>query len=285
MRRADDSRDMRECMLVTAAICFLTTPRLMAGSATPFRLGDQGGVIVPVMLNGKGPFEMLLDTGATHSAITERVRAAVGARVVAKSTVLAPASSTIRPVVAVEDWSFGPITVDVVLPTVVPDGSFDREAKIEGLIGQDVLAGLRFTIDFRRRIIEWRETPAEGAIALHLAFERGRFLISLPHGHSTVRLVPDSGAGAIVLFEFAGRMPLDVLETGETVELTSADATTLARRVKIRELRLGTKTIRNVAAVAVRRTDHDPAEGDGLLPLHLFDRVTFDGPARLLILG
>ena len=274
---------MRECMLVTAAICFLITPRLMAGSVTPFRLGEQGGVIVPVMLNGKGPFQMLLDTGATHSAITERVRAAVGARVVAQSTVIAPASSAIRPVVAVEDWSFGPITVDVVLPTVVPDGSFDREAKIEGLIGQDVLAGLRFTIDFRRRIIEWLNTPATGDIALHLAFERGRFLITLPQ--STVRLVPDSGAGAIVLFELAGRMPFDVLETGQTVELTSADATTQARRVKIRELRLGAKTIRNVAAVAVRRTDHDPAEGDGLLPLHLFDRVTFDGPARLLILG
>ena len=286
MRRADDSRDMRECMLVTAAICFLTTPRLMAGSTTPFRLGDQGGVIVPVTVNGRGPFQMLLDTGATHSAITERVRTAVGARVVAKSTVLAPASSAIRPVVAVEDWAFGPVTVDVVLPTVVPDGAFDREAKIDGLIGQDVLAGLRFTIDFRRRVIEWRKTmPAAGDIALHLSFERGRFLISLQRDQSTVRLVPDSGAGAIVLFELAGRMPLDVLETGQTVELTSADATTQARRVKIRELRLGTKTIRNVAAVAVRRTDHDPSEGDGLLPLHLFDRVTFDGPARLLILG
>ena len=277
---------MRECILVTAAMCCLTTPRLMAGSATPFRLGEQGGVIVPVTVNGAGPFQMLLDTGATHSAITERVSAAAGAKVVAKSTVIAPAASTIRPVVAVEDWSFGPITVDVVLPTVVPDGSFDREAKIEGLIGQDVLAGLRFTIDFRRRIIEWRNTmPAAGAIALHLSFERGRFLIALPHAHSTVRLVPDSGAGAIVLFELAGRMPLDVLETGQTVELLTADASTQARRVKIRELRLGAKTIRNLAAVAIRRTDHDPAEGDGLLPLHLFDRVTFDGPGRLLILG
>jgi len=33
---------------------------------------DQGGVIVPATINGAGPFRMLLDTGATHSAITER---------------------------------------------------------------------------------------------------------------------------------------------------------------------------------------------------------------------
>ena len=274
---------MRECMLLTAAICLLATPRLLAGSTTPFRLGEQGGVIVPVMVDGAGPFQMLLDTGATHSAITERVRAIVGAKAVAQSHVISPTTTTLRPVVAVEDWSVGPITVDVVLPTVVPDGSFDREAKIEGLIGQDVLAGLRFTIDFRRRVIEWRDTPATGDIALHLAFERGRFLITLPH--STVRLVPDSGAGAIVLFEVAGRLPLDVLETGQMVEFSVSDATTRARRVKIRELRLGSRRIRNLAAVAITRTDLDPAEGDGLLPLHLFERVTFDGPARLLILG
>lgn len=277
---------MRDCTVMTALILVLATPRLMAGSTTPFTLGEQGGVIVPVMVGGKGPFLMLLDTGATHSAITERVSAAVEARAVAKSTVIAPTASSIRPVVAVEDWSFGPITVDIVLPTVVPDGSFDREAKIDGLIGQDVLAGLRYTIDFQRRVIDWHSaTPAADGVALHLAFERGRFLIAIPDGQSTVRLVPDSGAGAIVLFELAGRMPLDVLESGQTVELASANAAIQARRVTIRELRLGQRTMRNVAAVAIRRIEHDPAEGDGLLPLHLFERVTFDGPARLLILG
>ena len=277
---------MRDCTVMTALILVLATPRLMAGSTTPFRLGEQGGVIVPVMLGGKGPFLMLLDTGATHSAITERVSAAVEAKAVAKSTVIAPTASTVRPVVAVEDWSFGPITVDVVLPTVVPDGSFDREAKIDGLIGQDVLASLRYTIDFTRRVIEWHNaTPAADGIALHLAFERGRFLIAIPDRQSTVRLVPDSGAAAIVLFELAGRLPLDVVETNQTVELATVDATVRARQVKIRELRLGQRRFRNVAALAIRRTEHDPAEGDGLLPLHLFERVTFDGPGRLLTLG
>ena len=43
--------------------------------------------------------------------------------------------------------------------------------------------------------------------------------------------------------------------------------------------------MRDVPAVIIERADARPAEGDGLLPLHLFERVTFDGPARLLILG
>jgi len=38
--------------------------------------------------------------------------------------------------------------------------------------------------------------------------------------------------------------------------------------------------MRDVPAVALDRPNRRPAEGDGLLPLHIFDRVTFDGPAR-----
>ncbi len=62
---------MRECLYISAALVLLTTPRLWAGSTTTFQLGAQGGVMVPVMVNGSGPFIMLLDTGATHSVITD----------------------------------------------------------------------------------------------------------------------------------------------------------------------------------------------------------------------
>ena len=276
---------MRTCIVMTTAILFLTTPRLLAGSATSFRLGEQGGVLVPVTLAGKGPFVMLLDTGATHSAITERVATAIGAKAIATSNVISPTGAAIRAVVAVEEWSVGPITVDMRLPTVVPDTSFDRQSKIDGLIGQDVLAGLRYTIDFKRRVIEWHDLPSgHQGDALSLSFDRGRFLVTLSGEHRPVRLVPDSGAGALVLFELDGRTALQVSETGQTVELYTANAATPARRVTIRELRLGPRTLRDVPAVAIPRADHDPAEGDGLLPLHLFERVTFDGPARRLIL-
>ncbi len=85
---------MRECLIISAALVLLTTPRLWAGSTTTFQLGLQGGVMVPVMVNGNGPFIMLLDTGATHSVISEEVAAIAGARAVAKSTVISPVGET-----------------------------------------------------------------------------------------------------------------------------------------------------------------------------------------------
>jgi predicted aspartyl protease len=275
---------MRECLLVSAAVVILSTPRLWASSTTPFQLGRQGGVIVPVVLNGHGPFMMLLDTGATHSAIDEEVAAAIGARAVARSVVITAAGEALRTIVAIDRLRIGPVTADNVLPSVVPSGAFDRG--VQGLIGQDVLAWQRYTLDFRRRRVEWHHTtPGYRGTALTLSFEHGRFLVSLPQETTTVRLVPDSGAGPVVVYEFAGRSAFNFVETGHTAELSTANARRSGRHVRLRELRLGNRTIRNLTAVAIWRGDHQPAEGDGLLPLHLFDRVTFDGPARLLILG
>lgn len=277
---------MRECLLFTAAMVLLATPRLGAGSTTPFQLGEQGGVIVQVMVNGRGPFRMLLDTGATHSAITADVAAGVQARPVAQATVITPAGDTLRTIVAVDRIQFGGVTAADVLPSVVGARAFDPEGVIQGLIGQDVLAGLRYTLDFKDRRVEWHdEMPPRRGTPLRLAFEHGRFLVSLPQARSTIRLVPDSGAGGLVLFTAHGRTPLGIVDTAATVELSTAQSRQTGRRVRIRELRLGDRTMRNVPAVAIERGDPHPAEGDGLLPLHLFERVTFDGPARLLILG
>ena len=88
-----------------------------------------------------------------------------------------------------------------------------------------------------------------------------------------------------MVYEVAGKSSFDIVETGVTAELWSAAASRPARLVRLRELRIGDRTIRNLTAVAISMSGHHPAAGDGLLPLHLFERVTFDGPARLLILG
>lgn len=273
-----------KCLLVSVAIVFLATPRLWAGSTTKFQLGEQGGVLVPVTLNGRGPFLMLLDTGATHSAITERVMATTGATVVARSNVISPTDRAVRPIVAVESLVVGPHTVDILLPSVVANDAFDRAGKIDGLIGQDVLALLRYTVDYRRRVIEWHDaSPSRPGIVLPLAFEHGRFLVRVPLDHAMVRLVPDSGAGGLVLFD--GRARLNTPGTARMAELTSADGRRNGRHVLVRELRVGDRTLRDIPAVALDRQDVHPAEGDGLLPLHLFERVTFDGPARVLIVG
>jgi clan AA aspartic protease (TIGR02281 family) len=272
---------MRGWVFMVCWLAVLLSPRFFAASVTTaFEAGAQGGVIVEARVNGAGPFRMLLDTGATHSAITEDVVEAAGARAVARTVVVSATGGAIRAVASLDRIEVGPIVRENILPSVAPRGAFGEG--IHGLFGQDVLSTLRYTLDFKRQAVEWHDGAAMPAgPAFRLAFEQGRFLLTLPQGATTLRMVPDSGAGGIVLF----RELANASDTGSMVELSTAEGCLFARQVRVRMLRVGDHVLRNVMAVRVDRPDLQPAEGDGLLPLHLFERVTFDGPGRTLTLG
>lgn len=272
---------MRTWLFVLGGMAVLFSPRFVAaGVTTPFQAGAQHGVIVNAYINGVGPFRMLLDTGATHSAITDDIVEAAGARAVARTTVVSATGDAMRAVVALDRLEVGPIVKENILPSIARRGAFGDG--IHGIIGQDVLSTLRYTLDFKRWTVEWHDaTTMPAGPAFRLAFEQGRFLVALPQGATILRMVPDSGAGCLVMF----RELVTGSDTGDTVELFTADGVLAARRVRLRALQIGDRMIRGVMAVRVDRPNRQPAEGDGLLPLHLFERVTFDGPGRQLILG
>ena len=172
-------------------------------------------------------------------------------------------------------------TCDLNLPDVAAGGR-----QLQGVIGQDVLAPLRYTIDYRARHIVWHDgsvqPPRHGAV-FDLEPHDERFLVRLPQDHEVLRLVPDTGADAIVLFQKDGGAALSSLSVGDTIRVTGLGGTRTAQRVRVPMLRIGSTTMSNVAAVVVDREEQSPAT-DGLLPLHLFARVTFNGPERQLVI-
>ena len=94
-------------------------------------------------------------------------------------------------------------------------------------------------------------------------------------------LVPDTGAESLLLFDPDDRLSVTPLPGLATLTTTAAEAE--VRLARLRELRVGGMTLRDVPTVLAQRDRSEPAEIDGLLPLHLFDRVTFDGPRKRLI--
>jgi predicted aspartyl protease len=259
---------------------------ISANGPTSFVLADQGGIVVDVRLNNDGPFRMAIDTGANHSAIAEDVAIRIGARAVAQALVRSSAGEALRTLVAIDRVAFGPVEA-AATATVLPRDAMARMGPFDGVIGQDVLAALRYTIDFRTRQIIWHPEPVavpESSAVLIMTFDHGRYLVELPQPAGMLRLVPDSGAGALILFQGVGRMLPEMIGRGRGIGLTTFSGRIDAESVQLRELRVGPSTFRRVAAVLVDRKTQ-PAEGDGLLPLHFFKRVTFDGPARRLIVG
>ena len=277
---------MRLFSIVVLVGLFCWRGSLPATESTPFLPGAQGGIIVPVTLNGAGPFSMLLDTGASHSAVSAELAQALQLQAVARTTVQTPVGSGERIVVRVDRMKVGAHEVRV-RPSVVPRHDLAKAGDVHGVVGQDVLAALRYTIDFTQRRIAWHDGDGpgrSGAVAvLPLEFTAGLPFVDLPQGSSTLRLVPDSGAGGLVLFEGAGRrLPASSPGHG-TVRVDAFQGGGHARPIILDRFRVGASVLRGLPAVVVEQDA--TGAGDGLLPLHLFDRVTFDGPGRRLILG
>ena len=253
-------------------------------AVTPFELGDQGGVILPVSLNGHGPFRFLLDTGSTHSAVSESVAAAVGALPVARTVVGSALGGRDVIVVRIDVLECGALVARGLQASVAALNQVSGADGVQGVLGQDALATVRYTIDFRQHQLLW--WPDDRAVARGMSFaledSHGRFLVELPQRRGVLRLVPDSGAATLLLFDPPQQLPLTLLSRQATLTTMSAHGT--VRLARMRELRVGRATLQNVAAVVANRNGSEPEETDGLLPLNLFDRVTFDGPNRVLIL-
>ena len=250
---------------------------------TPFERGHSD-IILAAWLDGRGPFRFLLDTGSTHTAVSSRTAEAIGAAVVAKAAMGSAAGSRETLVVDVNSLEVGPVTVSNLLASVIDLAELPGGSTIDGVIGHDVLGSLRYTIDFRQRRVVWSPSGAmdAGGSSLELQVSGGRFLIALPQRQSLVRLVPDSGAASLLLFAPHPALPVTPLPTLATLTTTSGH--TDVRMATVRELHVGRLTLRDVPAVVAARDRSEPIEVDGLLPLHLFDRVTVDGPGKRLIL-
>ena len=117
-------------------------PRFVA----PTRRDRIGRIWVPVLINGRGPFRLVLDTGASDSAITEPVALALGLEPDPSHTVLVRgvAGSAVVPTVRVDFLTVGDLEVtSVKLPIVA-----DALGGAEGVLGTGGFSDKRIDIDF-----------------------------------------------------------------------------------------------------------------------------------------
>lgn len=233
----------------------------------------------------------LLDTGASGSTISAGLASRVGANVVAKTTIVSAAGQKAALVVRLDRLIIGDETADGVLATLASKDALAlpdllvKGRRIEGVIGQDVLAALRYTIDYRERTIVWHhsdETLPSCAAVFDLEPRDQRFVAVVPQGRRVLRLVPDSGAEALVLFERGNRPRGDVrFLPGPGRQISGPAGSRIARMAVMAALQVGSTRFTDVPAVVVAA--EPGAAVDGLLPLHFFARVTFNGPDRQLL--
>jgi predicted aspartyl protease len=254
----------------------------------PFAAVDGGAVIVPVLVDGRGPHPFLVDTGANRSAVSAGLARELGLAAVARMTVVTTVGEETRKVVRLGRVSVGAAEGEGLLASVVDSPTLRMDgASFDGILGQDFLSRFDYTIDYDRHLLVW-EGPATTADGTRLALHpsEGRFLVDLPQpgkGQRAMRFVPDSGANALVVFERGGDMPLPAELLRRRSEITASSGRRRGVQMsRIRALQVGSLTLRDQIAAVVSRDGNAPA-GDGLLPLHQFASVTFRSRAGYMV--
>jgi len=186
-----------------------------------------GRVWAPVSINGKGPFRLVLDTGATGAAIIGSVAERLGISTAnAKMIRLhGVTGTTMVPTVKVESLEVGELLLEGKrLPVVA-----DVFGGAEGVLGTEGLADKRIYIDFVRdeiSITRSRRQPANPDFAIiPLTMGRDRLLrLEIRIGNVQATAILDTGAqltvGNHALRDSLKRRRLEDLKTQEVIGVT-----------------------------------------------------------------
>jgi predicted aspartyl protease len=110
-------------------------------------LRDQiGRIWAPVFIDGKGPFRLVLDTGANHSAVTAQVAQALGIPVDESAPIelRGVTGSATVPTIHVENLLIGDLLINSPVLPIVPDAL----GGAQGVLGTEGLLDKRILIDF-----------------------------------------------------------------------------------------------------------------------------------------
>jgi predicted aspartyl protease len=188
-----------------------------------------GRIWAPVYIDGKGPFRLVLDTGATRTAIVQRVVDALGARTrdQPEMRLRGVTGTATVPSIAVSRVEFGELRV----PTGRLPVLRDAFGGADGVLGTEGLAGRRLYIDFMNDLIHVSMSHGERAPADYITvpFELagGHLLVTDARvGGVHVRMIIDTGAqisvGNLALRDALSRRRNERVET-HTIEGVTLD--------------------------------------------------------------
>ncbi len=172
-------------------------PRYVA----PTRRDQIGRIWAPVLINGRGPFRLVLDTGASSSGVTAMVAMALGISTDASPhvTLRGVTGSADVPTIKADTLTVGDLAVDSPLLPIVPDAL----GGAEGILGSEGLKNKRIFIDFRHDQISITysraERPARGFLTVPFRLGHGQLIvIACKVGGVSAEAIIDTGGQATI---------------------------------------------------------------------------------------
>ena len=223
-------------------------------------------LFVDVLVNGKGPYGFLVDSGADRSvigaALAERLALPVDANVMVRGMAGTSPATT----VFIESLSIGSSKIEGIVAPALPE----RYLGAQGIIGIDALADERLLLDFDKRTVVIQDSrrpqiAEEGEIVVTARRRKGQLILTQASvdGDRTYAVIDTGseltiGNTAMLRRALRGRDKTAL----QTITLISVTGTSFTAEVAtLAELRVGGVVLKNVT---VAFTDAAPFELFGL---------------------
>jgi hypothetical protein len=263
---------------------------------TRFKTRGESTIVVPVMINGAGPFDFMFDTGTTHTIIDSKLAAELHLPIQGKATLATLQNEAATPVARTNSISLAGAKL-LGLDILVVDNFASHPPYVRGNLGEDFMRYFDLLIDNRHHILRFE--IGRGLLADTLTGERlplnlkgpsaadpteNRLIITghcYEHSDRELTFQLDSGASTLVL--------LSMPRAWSTVEGASATlegsmGADIHVTFQTAHVRLGKKLFIKTAIVPESKVSPRVADLDGLLPTSLFRSVFISHSGHFVIL-
>ncbi len=251
-----------------------------------------GRPTVKVMLNGEGPFDFLVDTGANTTVIAKRHVDALGMPYTGMVDVNGTTGTRQFPLAQVKSLTAGSVDRTDLTVAVASDMNLLRE---DGILGADVFAGRRLTFDIPGRTVtvesparnRWRRSRSNLTIRNGvLAQIDGRI------GKLSAAFMLDTGADECIINPALGKRLVAAYPRNKHKDQATVRGVTghvlVGDYYELPDVRLGNVIIRDAGAVVTDAPifslwglDDEPAMIVGVNVLSRLDRFSIDYGARI----
>ena len=270
---------MKTLKLVAAvAICLIG--RDLAAAVCPIPLEPtRTSFVTKVWIDGRGPFRFLVDTGTSVTVVSSAIDAGLSGGQTLQAV------STTGPV-TVRETTAGSLragTVEVArLRVLVSDlPAFASHGRVDGILGMNFLEGSSFLLDVKRRCLTPDAEDVRGGSVVPAERMAGRVAVVT----DGLRFVLDSAASFPVL---TSERAHSLATVRGMFDLTSAAGKVSTRSGHVREMRIGSVTLRNLDVALVPDVGAGfsrPNTEDGLLPVTVFSSLYVSADRTAVILN
>jgi Aspartyl protease len=249
-----------------------------------FQLIRESVITVPVLVNGRGPFDFVFDTGTESSLMDFDLARELNISPIERVRVVNPAGEKLFVRAFADEVSLGPLRVlhsEIVVGNL--DGLHAVSPRIRGVIGQNLLSHFDYVIDYAHSMIEFvpvarLDEPIRG-MKTKIARRHGCPVLTgyAPSG-GEVNLVLDSGSSELVLYNAKMRGSAPVVDA----RMATSSGAIETHTGGIPSLAIGTISLRGLRAAFSKSLE--ASDIDGLLPTRLFSAVYFNNSEGYVVL-